>query len=366
MAVQRKEKTVYYELLRIIAILCVVFNHTAGFYSFTYADFGSWAWFVRLLVSLFSKIGVPVFFMISGALLLNRDRSLSWLLSRVVHTGLQLAAITALIMVGKYFVYGVRPTLKSYIIFLYTGTKLSSQLWFMYAYLAFLLSIPLLDRFVKNFDRVGMRYLIFCYVISQIALIAQYVFLNDKYSFNSRLFPTWMATDIFLYPVIGWYLAKHPEETTRRRVAVWTISAGLFIALLCGTVYLMGYRNGGSMEDLNYQRFHNYFVLFPSVAVFLIVQKLDAHIPPKLYPVIRVLGGASFGVYMIHILVKDLPFMKRGLDYLSNSLGMDHLLSNILYVVAAWLLSTFFVVIYQTIVRLLSECIRKIRNQKLS
>ena len=68
-----RDKT-YIELLRIIAIFLVMFNHTwvYGFSYFNQCVGTPWYWFY-LFWSILVKIDVPLFFMISGALLLKKE-----------------------------------------------------------------------------------------------------------------------------------------------------------------------------------------------------------------------------------------------------------------------------------------------------
>ena len=65
------------DLLRLIARFLVVFNHTDGciqLYDYNEGALTAVS-FLRLFIAMIVKINVPVFYMITGSLLLNRDRS---------------------------------------------------------------------------------------------------------------------------------------------------------------------------------------------------------------------------------------------------------------------------------------------------
>ena len=70
-----KQKLIYLEVLRIIAIFFVIFNHTGnqGFCLFTQKPVGSIQFWVYMFLSIFCKFAVPLYFTVSGALFLNRD-----------------------------------------------------------------------------------------------------------------------------------------------------------------------------------------------------------------------------------------------------------------------------------------------------
>lgn len=68
------KKEVYLEILRIIAICFVIFNHTGlnGYWLFTQRTPGTLSFYIYLFLSLFCKFAVPLFMAISGAVLLGR------------------------------------------------------------------------------------------------------------------------------------------------------------------------------------------------------------------------------------------------------------------------------------------------------
>ena len=69
------KKKIYIEVLRIIAALFVIFNHTGsmGFELYSSYTICSPKYWIMLFLSILCKVAVPLFLMISGALLLNKD-----------------------------------------------------------------------------------------------------------------------------------------------------------------------------------------------------------------------------------------------------------------------------------------------------
>ncbi len=66
----------YIDILRILACFMVVFNHfDLGFYAFHNKQQGTVSYWLLLAFSVFCKFAVPLFFMISGALLLKKRRT---------------------------------------------------------------------------------------------------------------------------------------------------------------------------------------------------------------------------------------------------------------------------------------------------
>lgn len=65
----------YIDALRIIAILLVVFNHLPG-YTLYMSNTGPKAW-LYMFLTMVTRINVPLFLMVSGALLLGKRESIS-------------------------------------------------------------------------------------------------------------------------------------------------------------------------------------------------------------------------------------------------------------------------------------------------
>ena len=64
------KKKYYLEVIRILAILMVMYNHSAAFMSFSNQSGVEYA--ISFLFSMVCKGAVPLFFMVSGALLLEK------------------------------------------------------------------------------------------------------------------------------------------------------------------------------------------------------------------------------------------------------------------------------------------------------
>ena len=143
------------DVLRIIACLMVVFNHTneRGFMRLSSDELGSASFFLDTFMSTVCKAGVPLFFMMSGALLLGREESLS----RIIRILVDLIVFSLLYfwidtkLVGQEF--SLSSTLKMMISSNYW------HLWYLYAYIVFVISLPVLRKLVKGMDESGAKYL---------------------------------------------------------------------------------------------------------------------------------------------------------------------------------------------------------------
>lgn len=149
------DRKLYIDFVKIIAIFMVLFNHTGtnGYTLFTIAR-DSLLHPFYLGNAIFIKVAVPLFFMTSGALLLEREESYRTVFrKRFLRYLLVLLAGSA--VAYAYTCLRWHPQAMSFHYFvkmLYTK-NLSVAYWFLYAYLAYLLMLPLLRRLAKAMTR---------------------------------------------------------------------------------------------------------------------------------------------------------------------------------------------------------------------
>ena len=79
--VNGKKRIFYLDQLRALAIMLVVLAHVFRNFSNEFAA-GTWQWYFSTIWVDFAVIGVPLFLMISGCLLLNKDYDLGFFLKR--------------------------------------------------------------------------------------------------------------------------------------------------------------------------------------------------------------------------------------------------------------------------------------------
>ena len=161
----------------------VLYNHTGtrGYVLFTIAQ-GSPLYWSYLFFSIFIKINVPVFSMISGALLLPRQESAGQVAYRRITRFT--AALVLCSMVG--YLYQLHLDLSKFSLEYFFRTLYSNRLtnasWYLYAYLAFLVALPLLQSFAKSLSYKQYIYMIEVYLAFQCLSIFEYIFEPGYFS----------------------------------------------------------------------------------------------------------------------------------------------------------------------------------------
>lgn len=300
-----KNRKVYYDILRILAILCVIYNHTnkRGYYLYAFESALPLKIFYILMAE-FVAIGVPLFFMISGALLLGKEESIGDVYKkRLLRMLIVLIVFSLIQFIHQVYIGEMQATIGSFFNNIITKSMVPSY-WFLYAYLAYLIILPLLRKLVKAMSDDDFKYLIIIYlVIEGLLTIVLYLKGYKKYSdfFERPLFDR-----IIIFPVVGYYLENRiPDEKYNvrgiyRLIMASAITFAVFVAM---TLY----------RNLPYEEFTTYdkglytcgLTLILDITVFYIIKFLfdikvnGTQMSSKPYKFITVVGTAVFGVYLI-------------------------------------------------------------------
>ena len=299
----KQEKDLDIELMRVLAVFFVIFNHTQkyGFQLFS----AYWPFDVRFVVygflSVFCKFSVPLFYMIFGALMLNRQpEPYAKLLRRV-------GKMAALVFCWSAFYFAVDvkfgeepPSLSLFFLRLYES-DCNFSFWYLYSYLALLMTLPLLQKFAQGLSNRDFYYLFgLCFLFSCLIPTGEFFLGQGQHTLNPRLSPDWLFTGIVIYPMLGYFLRHRLRNfwTGKRVALLWLCDVGLILL----SVLMTGLRIWQTGDTLA-QAFHNTFVCVNAAAVFVGCQHLfDRAIPPRWAKnILLSLGSSSLGIYLLHI-----------------------------------------------------------------
>ncbi len=326
---QEKKKLIYLEALRIIAIFCVLFNHSgeSAYFYFTLSE-EPLVQIISIIASSFCKIGVPLFFMISGVLLLNKEESLKDLyLKRVLKFVIILFVFCSLYYIYQCSLGTYEFELKEMIHRITTGQIFVSY-WFLYSYIAFLMMLPILRKMAKAMSGSDFVYLYVVYVVA-----------NSIFGVLARTFigqiamNVPMATDLIMYPLLGYYLAYRFPEEHRTKKSIWCFAGLGILGLLLNlgvTMYdhhlFLDWNEGGLLL----------FIIMPATATFYLVKYFfdKVKLAPFAEKIIVFLGSGTFGMYVLEPYIKPFfgPYVQMALSFLSG------IVLNLAYIVVITLL----------------------------
>ena len=340
-----KKRYIYLDLLRIMAILMVMFNHTGtkGFMLFT-ERLNTIYYYPLLIVSIFIKIAVPIFFMISGATLIKKEETLNELYTNRVLK----YSITLIVFSFIHYLWLIDWNISNINIPYFIQTIYSSGIadayWFLYSYLAYLIMLPIIRKLAKSMKEKDYHYLIYTYLFINILRIIDWLLFKGNITLQKDFY---LLNEIqyFFYPLIGHYIHNEISEkyTDKKHITIYVILSILSLvitALL--TTYRCTYLN--DYIEASAQYFFNSLIFIPTITTFIIFKKY-LNKETKIYNIIRTLSSCTFGVMLLeHILRKTTKEVYYILLPFLNSF-----LSCIIWILFTYIVTTLIVFILKKI-----------------
>ena len=308
---QRKS---YLDILRILAAFLVCYNHSHGFHLYLSQEAsGSVLSWINVFLPVLTTVNIPLFFMISGALLLDKEESYRVLFTRRILRFCLLIFFASLITCG--ILQGDTFSLSRFLPALLEGNVTISY-WYLYAYLGFLAALPFLRKIAASLTGRDLCFL----------LVLRFVFVSVLMSLNLLLeslgrpalaisgylqFP-FATFDILFYPLVG-HCLSHLEPSqygTRKHLAFYTAVLAAGCCLSAGMTYLEGLHSGFS------QTYIGLFNYSSAMCVFLLVRfpAEKRTLPAPLRSFLRTAGSVTIGIYLMEPVISHFflePFFRR-------------------------------------------------------
>ena len=305
-AAPKKEKKMHIEMIRIFAIFWVIYIHTSytGYALFLSAPSGSFRYWLYMVISIVSKSAVPLFFAISGAVLLNRENEP---LSRIWRVRIPKIVVCLVFFSAFYYVVIWRDSnkpmsFKNFIQSMYQG-KINSHLWYLYAYLFILILLPFFRALVQNIKTGYFYYLLGIVLITgAIIPILEYVFMRRTVSMDSHISFSIIRVNYVFYPILGYFLEHRISDRVRKTLLPITFFTGVLLTWMVSyaTNMLVHIKDTGKIGDA--ETFFGIAAYSLVPFFYLMFKALFSRGCPKTVSfILNQFGCCTMGVYLIHI-----------------------------------------------------------------
>ncbi len=300
--VNDKKRLAYLDMLRIIACFLVMFNHTAGYIKlFEYDGSGiTPVLLLRLFLGMIVKIHVPTFFMITGALMLGRHRSIESALRGALKFFMILLIFSIIANVaatGKLYLPGFIRTFAS------ADVDGAGPYWYLYAHIGILLIMPFLAFVAEHIDVKLLNYLIILRLMTGVLVPVLFIIANRIMDSNMHLAPefdpAFVTVDCIFYPLVGFGLDKKIDIKKLAGIKIFIVALLFFVSafLECAITLIAGVDHVFSGFD---------FIM--SICFFLVVKYLFTvkELSEGFNKVIVTVGSLTFGMYLLDPITGDL------------------------------------------------------------
>ena len=295
----KNRKYFYLDLLRLFAILCVIMLHIIMPFWENTQLFGTRIWHITNVVNTVSRTGVPLFFMVSGFLLLDNPKTLEF----VHFYKRRMSKIVVPFFVWNviyYCVYGavyktdlsIGGFLKEMLI---EGT--SYHFWFVYTLVMIYLFMPFLKRML---DGLSVRW---CFVLLGISIFKTTIvpIINITTPLEIYLFDN-VLNGYIGYVMLGYILGKFEFKRVHNVLFAIIALLGACITLWGNVVMSEGATNSifnGGLQIGHFMLASGIFVLFKNV-------KKPSE---RMAKIVGTMSGITFGMYLVH------PMVISGVSY---------------------------------------------------
>lgn len=294
-------KKVHLEVIRLLAVCLVVFNHTDGYFLYFSNTENPATYMVSLFFSVLCRINVPLFFMVSGALLLPKEESIRELYQKRVK---RILLVLLLFSVLQYMVFvrgrvGAEETgIRDFVFRFYTG-NIADSYWFLYAYLGVLAGLPLFRKMAGGMGTEEFRYLFFLKLLSDVIFRLTAVYRGWAAALEIPL-----VTDSVFYLFAGYYMERvAPEEWyDRKDIRRGAAAAGAGLVLGSMALVWLEYKVTGAYSQ-------NCLGIFSSIltiiAYYMVKSFCGSHAgSERVRNMVVYLGSTVFGAYLIEPIVR--------------------------------------------------------------
>ena len=283
----------YADGIRIVAVLAVVGVHASGMAVVRYAALPAVQWWIANVIDSACRWAVPVFVMLSGALLLDPARHTSWAEfygKRLRRIGVPLVVWTAFYLAWAFAFLGEPVTPDWVAEKLYHGLTYN-HLYFLFLILGLYAVTPLLRI------AIGARGGSAEWTIAAVTLgLAAFGVLQDRIPSNAlTLFVPYIG-----YYVVGHVLAARPisRRATAFATAAFAVATGV---IATGTASRLARWGIDDWRALGLYDYLGPAVMIQSIAAFAVLRAVFSREGRGPIPrVTKQLSVAVFGIYLVH------------------------------------------------------------------
>lgn len=283
------------DTLSVVGACGVVWLHVSAVAVNTRPDTASGIWWAANLADAMVRWSLPLFVMISGALLLESPSERDPLAFYRMRAGRLLVPLVFWTVFAFVFRYGLlrQPfRLEPFLSAFMNGVPFY-HLWYLYMTLVLMAFTPFLRQFVAaSSPRLLQWFLVAAFTLAALEVSLAALQQKGAASFLSLFLP------FIPYFVAGYYYRSiAPQEA----VSVWRTLAlivvcGVGVAIATGLILPV---YGAKTFELTYA-YLNPLVIVPAVAVYRTYMTGSLDAPPSFAPAVRFVAPLTLGVYVMH------------------------------------------------------------------
>lgn len=280
----------YLDVIKVLAMFMVVFNHCHLFIN----NSSNFIFIIHYLLFFISKTAVPLFFMISGALLIKKNDPPKKIIKRIIRIIIPLITITILWRLFDTYIHSYNNDFWPY------------WLWYLLALIVIYICLPFINKHISNIKNPNYKRFFLILLIIPSILFSINIFYHiyiGKYIHNNLFFSIFPLP--IAYFVLGFFLKNKKITKKMKNISIFTFL--ITLATVTSLAFIL-YKNDISFIQLD--SYKTIFTMLMSPALFIIIKYLFENYNKnnEFYSLILNLGNNSFAIYLFHIFIIELLY----------------------------------------------------------
>lgn len=329
-----KKRLVYFDIMRIISILCMITLHVSG-NKIGLIPVESYNWKILNIYRSTVSFCVPLFIMISGALFLNPVKGIPIKSLYKKNVFRLLIAYIFWSVCYSFYTSGIYRGITSSTLNSFVGRVLVGHyhLWFIPMIIGLYIIVPFLRKITVE-KKLTEYFLLLSFVFTIVFPIISLLPINQKViSIFERILDNAGINFLLgysIYFVSGYYFSKY-DLTTKIKVTIYTLGIACLVCTIITTQLISSSRNV-AYTNLYGFLMPNTALMTLSTYIFLKNSFVKVNCSEKQLQMVSIFSRCSFGIYLIH----DFFLI------LSRKLGFDALTFNPIFSVPLITLLVYF------------------------
>lgn len=341
----KQNRIVFIDFLRIFACFCVLFIHSPGNLLCLEYGLNSPRFWIYQVLSIVSRSGVPIFFMISGAVLINKEEGIkdTWK-NRIPRIFAILLIFSAAAYIGSAAV-DRDFSISTFFMKLYSSYT-NVAYWYLDAYIALLVSLPFIKAIARNITEEQFFYMILVvFVFYELRKAGEYFFFNGNLSVNPNFVPNWMFASIVLYPCLGYFIT-YKLDINKLQGKQWILYLSSILCIILSSLLSAYYLSiNVEPQPAAVGNIHKCFEMVLSLNIFLGAKLYfeTRELSVKVKNNIIFVASYTFGIYLVHMFILKLLQFTSLQSFLVSVLGSMKMLAAIIYLMTVFIISAVIV-----------------------
>lgn len=294
----QNQRKVHLDILRIVGAFWVLFNHSQMFYYYMTVKPTSVSYWLWVSISAFCKMAVPLFFMVSGALLLGKEETVKKVYQHRIFKVVLIIGIFSTFQYAYQLLHGGQTSVGEFIKILYKS-RITSSYWFLYSYLAAIIMLPFIRRIAQN---ITFSELIYFFILKLVFHTALPIF-EIKFSSHVNLSIDILSDNIF-FMIMGYYMENKLTKDWYQKKNMISLSIACIVGMFAtgAAVVLEATKVGEATEN-----YIGCFTCVTTIWAYAIVKYICINhtFGENSAKWITYLGSCTLVVYLIGNLITD-------------------------------------------------------------